>query len=284
MTPSSNDGYAGQQGLSDPASKFNVLSFIMEQILGRASTVKLVQVKAVTNTGGVSPVGFVDIHPLVNQVDGLGNSTKHGTIFKVPYFRLQGGGNAVIIDPKVDDIGIAVIADRDISSVKETKAEANPGSKRRFDMADALYLGGLLNNTPDQYVQFNDTGIHIVDKNGNSVVTSSSGVQIVDKTGNTVVMSSTGIKLTDTAGIIVELKTGGTFVTGNLVVNGNLQLSGSIEDVGGATYSGDLKVGGNVIAGFGTGDQVGLQTHTHTQPNDSHGDTEQPTASPTAGT
>jgi Phage protein Gp138 N-terminal domain len=41
---------------------------------------------------------------------------------------------------------------------------------------------------------------------------------------------------------------------------------------------------GAVVAGFGTGDQVGLQTHTHTQPNDSHGDTEEPTNAPTAGT
>lgn len=267
MTSASNDGFAGQQGLSDPASQFNVLSFLMEQILGRMSTVKLVQVKAVTNNDEISPVGFVDIHPLVNQVDGLGNSTKHGTIFKVPYFRLQGGGNAVIIDPKVDDIGIAVIADRDISSVKETKAEANPGSKRRFDMADALYLGGFLNGTPDQYVLFNSTGI-----------------QLIDKTGNNVTMSSTGIKLTDVNGTVVELKVGGAFVTGNLIVNGDLQLSGSIEDIGGTTYPGDLKIAGNVISGFGTGDQVGLQTHTHTQPNDSHGDAEQPTSAPSAGT
>lgn len=48
--------------------------------------------------------------------------------------------------------------------------------------------------------------------------------------------------------------------------------------------NGDLHVTGAVIAGYGGGDQVGLQTHRHTQPNDSHGDGEQPTNPPTAGT
>jgi phage baseplate assembly protein gpV len=47
---------------------------------------------------------------------------------------------------------------------------------------------------------------------------------------------------------------------------------------------GDLKVTGAVIAGFGGGDQVGLQTHVHAQGNDSHGDAEVPTNPPTAGT
>jgi phage baseplate assembly protein gpV len=48
--------------------------------------------------------------------------------------------------------------------------------------------------------------------------------------------------------------------------------------------TGDLHVTGTVISGYGGSDQVGLQTHTHHQPNDSHGDVEAPTNAPTAGT
>ena len=55
--------------------------------------------------------------------------------------------------------------------------------------------------------------------------------------------------------------------------NGNITIS-----------NGNLHVTGAVIAGYGTGDQVGLQSHVHTQPADSHGDAEAPTAAPTAGT
>ena len=47
---------------------------------------------------------------------------------------------------------------------------------------------------------------------------------------------------------------------------------------------GDLDVTGHVIAGSGMGDQVGLQTHTHNQGEDGHGDSEQPTDAPNAGT
>ena len=51
-----------------------------------------------------------------------------------------------------------------------------------------------------------------------------------------------------------------------------------------ATLKGDLHVTGEIIRGFGGPDQVGLGTHLHNQPVDSHGDTEQPTDPPTAGT
>jgi phage gp45-like len=47
---------------------------------------------------------------------------------------------------------------------------------------------------------------------------------------------------------------------------------------------GDLHVTGAVIAGFGGGDQIGLQTHSHTQQSDGHGDSERPTDKPVAGT
>jgi len=51
-----------------------------------------------------------------------------------------------------------------------------------------------------------------------------------------------------------------------------------------AVVNGDLHVTGNIIGGFGGGDAVGLQTHRHTQPADSRGDTEQHTAPPIPGT
>ena len=117
---------------------------------------------ACTNEGDLSPVGFVDIMPLVNQIDGKGNPTPHVTIYNIPYLRLQGGTNALILDPQVGDIGIAVFASRDISKIKSTKAQANPGSGRSYDFADGLYLGGVLNAVPQQYVRFSSSGIEIV--------------------------------------------------------------------------------------------------------------------------
>lgn len=155
---SDNEAYAGQQSYADGATDYSALAFVVRSILGRTATATLVQVKAVTNSGGVEPVGFIDVQPMVAQLDGRGQPTPHGIIHNVPYLRLQGGVNAVIIDPAVGDIGIAVFGSHDLSSVKANKAPSNPGSRRRFSMADALYIGGVLNGVPTNYIQFDGDG------------------------------------------------------------------------------------------------------------------------------
>ena len=112
----SNQGYTGQQQLNSGASDYNAKTFMVWSILAEVRTMTLVKIVGVTNDGGISPVGFVDILPLVNQTDGAGNAEAHGVIYNCPYFRLQGGTNAIIIDPSVGDIGWAGFADRDISA------------------------------------------------------------------------------------------------------------------------------------------------------------------------
>lgn len=152
----------GQQNVSTTADEFNSLTFVVRQLLQKMQTVTLVRVVAVSNAGGVSPVGTVDVQPLVNQMSGNRTPTPHGTIYGVPYFRLQGGADAIILDPKVGDIGMCAFASRDISAVKRAKDVANPGSFRQYDWADALYFGGLLNGTPAQYVRFTEGGVIVV--------------------------------------------------------------------------------------------------------------------------
>ncbi|TNH43827.1 phage baseplate protein [Photorhabdus luminescens subsp. sonorensis] len=134
---------------------------IIWSLIGRIGTVTICRVIKVKN-GGVNPVGYVDILPLVLQVDGAGNTYDNATVYNVPYFRYQGGKNAVILDPKVDDLGFCFTASRDISKVKRVKGSAPPGSKRKYDMSDSLYIGGLLNGAPSQYVHFLDSGIDVV--------------------------------------------------------------------------------------------------------------------------
>lgn len=155
------DGYKGAADQYSGSSDFNSMSFLVNQILAGRNSATLVQIKSVTNDGGLSPVGFVDVQPMVNQLDGNGNAIPHGVVHNLIYFRIQGGTDAVIIDPKVGDIGMAVFADRDISAVKASKAVANPGSMRRADMADGAYFGGFLNGTPVQYIQFAAGGITV---------------------------------------------------------------------------------------------------------------------------
>lgn len=149
----------GQLRPSDQVGDFNRQRFVIDQALLRVQTALPVEVVAVTNDGGLSPVGFVDVVPLVNQIDGKGNPVPHATIYNLPYNRIQGGNNAIVIDPEVGDIGMAAFCSRDISKVKKTKSRANPGSFRSHSYSDGMYFGGFLNGTPTQYIQFSAAGI-----------------------------------------------------------------------------------------------------------------------------
>ncbi|MBC9007556.1 baseplate assembly protein [Acetobacter tropicalis] len=140
------------------ASDFNALNRVIARLLSTRRTVVVVQVKAVSGTG-LNPVGFVDVQPMVHQQNAAGAVTPHGVLYQVPYFRLQGGSRAVIVDPVVGDIGLALVADRDIFNVKTARTPAAPGSFRQHNMADALYLGGFLNGTPQTYLWLHDKGV-----------------------------------------------------------------------------------------------------------------------------
>ncbi len=170
MSDTSNQAFAGQRDVTSASSQFNMLEFIFRTLAGGLWTATPVQVIAVHPGTGLLQ-GTVDVQPLVNQQDALGNATPHGVIYGLPYARVQAGSSALIIDPvgKSDDypgdIGVAVFASRDISSVKANKSQANPGSFRRFDAADGMYLFSALGLVqPTQYVQClpNGAGINVI--------------------------------------------------------------------------------------------------------------------------
>ena len=133
---------------------------IISRLIGRVFTHTVVKVVAV-DAGAAGPVGFVDVINLVQQLDGNNDGIPNVPMYKLPYFRLQGGANAVIIDPKVGDIGLASFAMRDISKLKEDKTEGPPPSRREYDVSDGLYIGGFLNGAPSQYIHFLESGINI---------------------------------------------------------------------------------------------------------------------------
>lgn len=158
--PPSDKPAAPHQPLEAGSGDYNSQAFLVASLLAKQQTSAVVQVKAVRG-GGMDAVGFVDVQPMVAQIDGAGNTTPHGTVHNLPFFRLQGGANAIILDPQPGDIGLAVFASRDISAVKSTRAPAQPGSRRRFDMADGLYIGGFLNGAPTQVIAFTAEGISV---------------------------------------------------------------------------------------------------------------------------
>lgn len=153
MTGENDQAWAGQGPYRD-ADPFNAQTFVIEQMLAGVWTSGPVKVMAVHD-------GFVDVQPLINQIDGYGQATPHGVIYNMPTFRLQGGPCAVVIDPAVGDIGLAVYGHRDASSVKAARAPANPGSRRTHSPADGFYIGGFLNGAPSTLIQMTSGGIVI---------------------------------------------------------------------------------------------------------------------------
>lgn len=143
-----------------PKSEYEQFIYQLQQEIKKLETCLPVKVLSVSG-GGLAPVGYVDVQPLVQQLTVAGQPVSQGIITNLPYFRLQGGANAVIIDPEVGDIGLACFASRDVSGVKNAKTESPPSSRRQYSLNDGFYIGGFLNSTPTQYIQFSSAGVKI---------------------------------------------------------------------------------------------------------------------------
>lgn len=230
---------SGQRTPNDQWGDYNNMAFVIGQMLTRVQTAMPVQIISCTNTGGLSPVGFVDVLPLVQQIDSNGIPMPHTTVYNLPYFRLQGGSNAVIIDPQPGDIGIAVFASRDISGVKSAKGQSVPGSHRTFSFADGMYIGGILNGIPSQYVQFSASGIRI-----------HSPVQVK--------LDAPDVRV-DCATLEINATTSAVVTTPTFTINGNTFLNGTLNS--GGTGGGTATFSGNVI---GQQDIIASGTHLHT--------------------
>lgn len=204
----------------------------MQTFSANIATSLPVQVVAV-HGGGVAPVGYVDIRILVQQITAVGEAVDHGIIYNVPYVRIQGGRNAIIIDPKAGDIGIACFSSRDISSVKNTRNTAPPASRRKHSLSDAMYIGGLLNQAPTQYIEFSDSGI-ILHTPQNFTVNAGGNFDVNCK------------KMTIKAASGLE-------INANTLVNGNITQNGDS-----ATMSGSLTTSGEITA-----KGISLSTHIH---------------------
>lgn len=150
------------------ASNFNILNLgggaefkqIVMSMLGFINTGEMVKVIEV-EASGLNPVGFVSVKPLVYRTDADNNNVELGIIHNVPYFRLQGGSNAVVIDPEVGDIGFCGFCSRDISLFKRIREMAAQNTSRISDISDAFFFGGWNNKAPEQYVYFKDNEVHI---------------------------------------------------------------------------------------------------------------------------
>lgn len=209
----------------DTSTEANTQNFMMRQFLMGNYFTTLALVDDVDEEGEV-----VTVIPMIEGFTGGGNKISKSPIYGVPVWRLQRGNSAVIMPPVKGDIGLIAICDRDISAIKATKKPSLPASNRIHSYADAIYLGGVLNSAPTQYVKFSDDGIDIVSP------------LVVSVSGKTVIVN--GEEKISLNSPIIE-------------ANGQLtQGSGS--------YAGDAVFGGTITAtGEITGSGIKLSTHSH---------------------
>ncbi len=143
----------GKKNIYDSNSEYNALDFFVKMKQAKISTAIPVKVVAVY-AGGIGTTGYVDVLPLVTYVDGQGHAVQPVTLYHLPYFRLQGGNVAVITDPIVGDIGVAIFMHYDSSNVVVGTTEPQPpASFRQHSLSDGYYIGGFLNKVPTCYLE-----------------------------------------------------------------------------------------------------------------------------------
>lgn len=153
----------GNQTPPSIANDYATQAFVVEQKIAQVSTTTLARVIDCTNDGGIVPVGTLTVQILVNMLTGDNAAIEHAPLYKVPYKRIQGGANAVILDPQPGDIGVIGFCERDISAVKKTRKVSNPGSLRKYSKADGVWLATVwAAQAPAQYIVFNGAGIDVV--------------------------------------------------------------------------------------------------------------------------
>lgn len=143
----------------DASSEANALSYAFKKLLKQNTFIEMVTIESVD-----SDKKTCIIKPLVIGRSASGEQIEPELVYNIPYFRLQMGTSAVIMDPKEGDIGLLLVCDENTAGVKSTNGPAVAPTGQRHSRQYGIYLGGvaLLNSTPDEYIKFTGSGIEIV--------------------------------------------------------------------------------------------------------------------------
>lgn len=183
--------------------------FIVQKLIRGIHTATLVKVLAVRPTVGA--VGFVDVQPLVLDQDTNGVVLDQTPIYNIPFFRLQSGISAMIIDPVVGDIGLCMFMERDSSNVYKTRQPGAAPTARAYSSADGLYIGGVLNPDATQWVKFNSAG-GIDIKSTGDLTMESAGAMTLTAQGN--------LTITTQGTATLQATGAGTLTAASWTVNG----------------------------------------------------------------
>lgn len=170
-----NNPYSQSQNQSNDSDAF-ASSF--NKLLNSNYFIRLATVTAVR---GAAPNLVVDVLPLVAEVRSSDRTIIQGSqIYNIPVWRLQRGSSAIIMNPVAGDIGLIAVCDVDISVARAARKESVPGSNRKHSQSDAIYLGGLLNGQPTQFIEFADDALNITSPNPVNITCSKANITAPD--------------------------------------------------------------------------------------------------------
>ncbi|GAB1824734.1 phage baseplate assembly protein [Turicimonas sp. TL08] len=234
-------------GYNDFASsnETNALNFFVSSLISKIVSTSLpVVVTAVERSGKDKGAGYVSVKPLLQPRNNKGQGLQVTNIPKLPYFRLQHGKAAVICDPKVGDIGLAVVAKNDISNINGDNTPKVPATFRQFDPSDSFYIGGFWGKAPEVFIHLEDEGTIAIE----------APQEVTIKTKSAKVEAQT-----------MEVTASSSFTVTAPQINLNGAISGGGAGGENATFSGDVTAQG-----------ISLTTHTHTGVQSGDSSTGQP--------
>ena len=206
-----NDNKRGIGDIYQSSTAYNANNQQIQKDLQKINTVFLARITAV-NGGGTGGSKTVSATPLICQIDANGNALPSPQLVEVPYYRVQAGTGALILDPVVGDIGVFVCAKRDISNIKNGVSDPQvPASFRSFDLADSIMIATIHTGVASTYIHISPDG------------------QTIE------INAPTSLTVNTATATITASKT---------TVNGDVEINGNLDVKGGMNSTGDLNCGG----------------------------------------
>jgi hypothetical protein len=165
--------------------------------------------------GHEGPAGRLSAAPCVNDTDNFGGAVSGAPMHGAPFFRLQAGDRAIVLDPEGGDKGLVVFTKKDSSGVgAETDGPVQPASHRTFDPGNGFFFGGFSNQAPKTYIELTKEGkilIHSMDS-------------IVIESGKDIEMTAQGTLRLSAVKVDVSGPLGAGDITGNTITGNGVVL------------------------------------------------------------
>jgi phage baseplate assembly protein gpV len=158
MSNKTENTVKGNRKPSSGNSAYNAIDFMIQNHLqANVNTAALGQAGGGDSPGPTGAAGKLSAKPMVSQVDNFGQAMPQASAAGMPFFRLQAGKCAIVMDPQGGDKGLIVYTKADSSGV-ENQGDVPPASNRTFSSGNGFFFSGFSNSAPEVYVELNQAG------------------------------------------------------------------------------------------------------------------------------